>query len=139
MDKGEHGTWEEQVARFRAEVHRVNPALCIPAVDQDAMDALDDICIFAPIYAKYKQTPGQIHLGACSIRHYPSNTAVKHAALYGMYWQVVNPTEPGSRYWALQKEDEELLTGDSQVAPLNEEASEISAPADGLLIGDNIV
>lgn len=138
MDKGEHGTWEEQVERFKEEVRRVNPALKIPAQDEDALHALDDICIYAPIYASYQRKPGQIPLGACSVRHFPSNTAVKHAALYDMYWQVVNPHNPETRYWALQKEVE-TLTSDCQVASLDKEPSQVGTPADGLLIGNNIV
>jgi hypothetical protein len=134
--KMNEGAFEQQELRFRREVARVNPALRIPAEDQDALDALDDICIFAPIYAKYQQTPGQIPLGACSVRHFPSNTAAKHAALYDMYWQVVNSEDPATRYWALQKEE---LTGDCQVASLDKEPSQVGAPADGLLIGDHIV
>ncbi len=100
-------TAEEELCRFKAEVRRVDPTLCVPARDDAELEKLDVIAIFAQEYARWHQTEGQIPYSACSTSVCPTDTMVRHAELYGMGWHIANYDEPQNRFWYLQKEPEE--------------------------------
>ena len=99
----EQSTYEDDCDRFLAEVRRVNPHIPIPAQNKEQLDALDQIAIFAPLYAKYAEQEEQVPHGSCSVRYCPSNTMAKHAELYGMVWQVEHHDDPEKRFWHVQK------------------------------------
>ena len=97
---------QKQFERLQAEVSRVNPQLHMPARDEHELKAIDDIMIFGEEYHKWTVHEGQIPEYACTIKYFPSDTMLKHAGLYGMYWQI-GEDQRGEldRVWFLQKED----------------------------------
>ena len=99
-------TAEDDLELFKKEVARVNPDIPIPAENDEQLFALDGVAIFAPEYAKWQQHEGQIPHSACSVRYCPDDTMAKHAAVYGLRWQVEHHDDPEKRFWHLQKNEE---------------------------------